>query len=115
MRIRFSNLGTRDSFIGRFISYYHNHLTPKMMTFRIRNSGEEESSFGLMIYRKKAAKEKDPISDQYIVFATNMKYSKARKLYRKIPLEYKKGRGIESGRSKRAGSGKAGKVQGTRV
>jgi IS4 transposase len=70
-----------------------------MVKFKIRNSREEEASFGLMIYRKKKkdAKETDPIPDQYIVFATNMKYSEARKLYRKIPLEYKKRWGIETG------------------
>lgn len=73
---------------------YHNHLIPKMVKFKIRNSKEEEASFGLMIYKKKEA---NPIPDQYIVFATNMRYSEARKLYRKIPLEYKKRWGVETG------------------
>lgn len=77
---------------------YHHHLIPKMVKkFQIRNSQKEVASFGLLIYRKKDAKETDPIPDQYMVFATNMKYSEARKLYRKIPLEYKKRWGIESG------------------
>src|SRR5579884_2920826 len=76
---------------------YHNHLIPKMVKFTIKNASEEEASFGLMIYRKKDAKETDPTTDQYIVFATNMKYSDAKKIYRKIPLEYKKRWGIETG------------------
>lgn len=71
----------------RAIEDYHNHLIPRIVKFRIGNSKEEETSFGLMIYRKKDAKETDPIRDQYIVFTTNMKHSEARKLYRKIPLE----------------------------
>jgi hypothetical protein len=39
-----------------------------MLKFTIRNSKEEEeeeeASFGLMIYRRKDAKQTDPISDQ---------------------------------------------------
>ncbi len=67
------------------IEDYHNQLIPKMLRFTVRNSREEVASFGLMIYRKKDAKETDQIPNQYIVFATNMKYSEARKLYRRIP------------------------------
>jgi Transposase DDE domain len=78
---------------------YHNRLIPKMSKFTIRNqSKEEEASFRLMIYRKKDAKETDPIPEQYFVFATNVrKFQEARKLYRIIPLEYKKRWGIETG------------------
>jgi hypothetical protein len=63
--------------------------------FTIRNSKEkeeEEASFNLLTYTKRDAKETDAISGQYIIFATNMRYSEARRLYRKIPLEYKNAR-----------------------
>lgn len=97
LKVEFLMPAIKNDRMKRAIEDYHNRLIPKMVKFRIRNSREEEFSFGLMIYRKKDAKETDPISDQYMVFATNMKYSEARKLYRKIPLEYKKRWGIESG------------------
>ncbi len=97
LKVEFLMPAIKNGRMKQAIEDYHNHLIPKMVKFRIRNSREEEASFGLMIYRKKEAKETDPISDQYIVFATNMKYSEARKLYRKIPLEYKKRWGIETG------------------
>ena len=97
LKVEFLMPAIKNDRMKRAIEDHHNHLIPKMLKFTIRNSKEEEASFGLMIYRRKDAKETDPIPDQYIVFATNMKYSEARKLYRKIPLEYKKRWGIETG------------------
>src|SRR5487761_782846 len=81
----------------RTIEDYHNCLIPSTSKFTIRNSMEKEACFSLMIYKKKDAKETDPISEQYFVFTTNMHYSDARKLYPKIPLEYKMRWGIETG------------------
>lgn len=97
LKVKFLMPAIKNDRVKQAIVDYHNHLNPKMMKFAIRNSQKKEASFGLMIYRKKGAKETDPITDQYIVFATNMKHSEARKLYRKIPLEYKKRWGIETG------------------
>jgi hypothetical protein len=97
LRVDFLMPAIKNKRMKQAIADHHNHLIPKMVKFKIRNSREEEASFGLMIYRKKDAKDTDPIPDKYIVFATNMKYSEARKLYRKIPLEYKNRWGIETG------------------
>jgi hypothetical protein len=84
LEVEFLMPAIKNDRIKLVIVDYHNHLIPKMVKFKIRNSKEEEASFGLMIYKnKKDAKETDPIPHQYIVFATNMKYSEARKLYRK--------------------------------
>lgn len=97
LKINFLMPAKKNERMKQMIADYHNHLIPKMTKFTIRNSQKEEASFDLMIYRKKDAKETDPIPEQYIAFATNMKYSEAKKLYRKIPLEYKKRWGIETG------------------
>ena len=98
LKVEFLMPAIKNDRIKQAIVDYHNHLIPKMSKFTIRNSREEEASFILMIYRKKGAKETDPIPDQYFVFAANVKrYSEAKKLYRKIPLEYKKRWGIETG------------------
>jgi IS4 transposase len=97
LKVKFLMPAIKNDRVKQAIVDYHNHLIPKMVKFTIKNASEEEASFGLMIYRKKDAKETDPTTDQYIVFATNMKYSDAKKLYRKIPLEYKKRWGIETG------------------
>jgi IS4 transposase len=97
LKVKFLMPAIKNDRVKQAIVDYHNQLIPKMVKFTIKNASEEEASFGLMIYRKKDAKETDPTTDQYIVFATNMKYSDAKKLYRKIPLEYKKRWGIETG------------------
>ena len=97
LKVEFLMPAIKNDRMKRTIEDYHNYLIPSTSKFTIRNSMEEEACFSLMIYKKKDAKETDPISEQYFVFATNMLYSDARKLYPKIPLEYKMRWGIETG------------------
>jgi hypothetical protein len=80
------------------ITWFQRKMVKK---FKIRNSKkEEEASFRLMIYRKKKnSKERQirfPINTSPSLPTWNI-HSKARKLYRKIPLEYKMRWGIETG------------------
>jgi hypothetical protein len=90
LKVEFLIPAIKNERLKRATEDYHNSLILEMVKFKIGNSREgEEASFDLMIYRKDA-KETDPISDQYTVFAKNMKYSEAMKLYRKIPLDYNK-------------------------
>lgn len=49
------------------------------------------------IHTKKGAKETEPIHERYIAFATNMNHKEVFKLYPKIPEEYRKRWGIETG------------------
>src|SRR5487761_580445 len=97
LKVEFLMPAIKNDRMKRTIEDYHNCLIPSTSKFTIRNSMEKEACFSLMIYKKKDAKETDPISEQYFVFATNMHYSDARKLYPKIPLEYKMRWGIETG------------------
>jgi hypothetical protein len=98
LKVEFLMPAKKNDTVKQAIENYHNHLIPKMVKkFTIRNSREEEASFGLTVHKNKHAKEIDPICEQYIVFATNMKYSEAKKLYWQLPLEYKKRWGIETG------------------
>lgn len=69
-----------------------------MVKFSIRNALEQQAFFGLMIYpKKKGAKDTDPTHERYIVFATNMRYREAFRLFPEIPDEYRRRWGIETG------------------
>jgi putative transposase len=97
LRVRYIMPAVKNSRIKRVIEDYHNHLIPNMVKLTMRRDNGEEASFGLIIHPKKDAKDPDPIHERYIVFATNMKYSEAFKLYPEIPEEYRKRWGVETG------------------
>lgn len=83
--------------IKRAIEEHHDGLIPSMVKFSIRNAFERQAFFGLMIYPKRGAKETDPVHERYIVFATNMRYREAFRLFSQIPDEYRRRWGIETG------------------
>ena len=95
--IRYLMPAIKNERIKRAIEDHHNGLIPNMVKFSIRNASEQQASFGLMVYPRKEAKETDPIHERYIVFATNMRYGQAFRLFPEIPDEYGKRWGIETG------------------
>jgi len=97
LKIKFLMPAVKNEKIKRIIEDHHNHLIPNMVGYTMRKDDGREASFGLIIYRKQDAKEADPAHEQYIIFATNMTYEKASRLYAQIPEEYKKRWGIETG------------------
>lgn len=97
LKIKFLMPAVKNERIKRVIEDHHNHFIPNMVGYAMRKDDGREASFGLIIYRKQDAKETDPIHEQYIIFATNMTYEEASRLYAQIPEEYKKRWGIETG------------------
>lgn len=95
--IRYLMPAIKNERIKHAIEEYHNRKIPSMARFSIRNAQEKQASFGLIIHPKKDAKETGPTHEQYIVFATNMPYGDALRLYARIPDEYRKRWGIETG------------------
>jgi hypothetical protein len=97
MGVRYLMPAKKNERIKRAIEEHHSGLIPSMVKFSIRNAAEQQASFGLMIYPKKGAKETDPTHEKYIVFATNMGYRQAFRLFPVIPDEYRRRWGIETG------------------
>jgi Transposase DDE domain len=96
--VRYLMPAIKNGRIKRAIEDHHGKRIPNMVRFSIRNPAEQRAFFGLMIYpRKGAIKETDPIHERYIVFATNMQYREAFRLFPKIPEEYRRRWGIETG------------------
>jgi len=95
--VRYLMPAIKNERIKRAIEEHHNGQIPNMVKFSIRNAAEQQAFFGLMIYPKKGAKETDPVHERYIVFATNMRYGEAFRLFPEIPDEYRRRWGIETG------------------
>ena len=87
----------KNNRIKKAIEDHHKKLIPNMVKFSIRNAADLQASFGLMIHSVKEPKQTDPIHKQYIVFATNMPYKEALRLFPEIPDEYRRRWGIETG------------------
>lgn len=73
--------------IKKAIEDHDNGLILNMVKFSIGNAAEQQAFFGLMIYLKKDSKQTDSIHKQYIVFATNMPYREAFRIFPEIPEE----------------------------
>ena len=97
LKVRYLMPAVKNSRIKHVIEDCHNHLIPNMVKLTMRRDSGEEASFSLIIHPKKDAEDADPIHERYTVFATNMKYPEAFKLYPEIPEEYRKRWGIETG------------------
>jgi hypothetical protein len=97
MGVRYLMPAIKNERVKRAIEEHHKGQIPNMIKFSIRNALEHQAFFGLMIYPKKGAKDTDPIHERYIVFATNMRYREAFRLFLTIPDEYRKRWGIETG------------------
>jgi hypothetical protein len=95
--VRYLMPAIKNERIKRAIQEHDNGLIPSMVKFSIRNAFEQQAFFGLMIYPRKGAKETDPVPERYIVFATNMRYREALRLFPQIPDEYRRRWGIETG------------------
>lgn len=97
MRVRYLMPAVKNGRIKRAIEGYHDGLISSVVKSTMENSEKKQASFSLLTYRKPDAKENDPIHKQYLVFATNMPRDEAMTAFEKMPDEYRKRWGIETG------------------
>jgi putative transposase len=96
-RVRFLMPAVKNDRIKEVIGWFHLGRVSPMTRFTMENAEQHEASFNLLIYRKKDAKEGDPVHKRCITFATNMPYQEAMMAFGAIPEEYRKRWGIETG------------------
>ena len=87
----------KNSRVKQIIEDHYNHLAQNIIKLTTRKDDGEGAPFNLAIHQKKGAKETEPIHERYIASATNMNHKEVFKLYPKIPEEYRKRWGIETG------------------
>lgn len=96
-RVRFLMPAVKNDRVKGAIEELHGGRTQAMVPFTMENADARKAWFNLLTYRKKDAKESDPVHRQYIAFATSMPYEEAMAAFDQIPEEYRKRWGIESG------------------